>query len=184
MRAFGGEILKNVLFALVALLLLVSCSPSPSVVQTEVAEVVNAFTPYPTYTPFFTLTPYSTYTPYPTSTPEPTIAVTRVVVQSPTPNFSGDDCKPMAIMSYDNNTNAFAMLQAHVATLPDVRTVSYTINERLFSNSLSHIVFVRYVADQDGEVYSKRYIVYLDEFGWSEGVFSVDGQCWIDGPHD
>ena len=121
--------------------------------------------------------------PYPSSTPQPTIVVTRVVVQTPTPDLSKYGCKPMTNMDYSNNTNAFVMLQAYVAKLPGVRSVSSTINERLYSNSLSHIVFVTYVTDDDGKVYSKRYIVYLKEFGWKNGVFSIDGQCWVDGPH-
>jgi len=165
------------------LTILTSCSLLTENIISSVQGTIEAYTPYPTLTAYPTLTPFSTYTPYPTATAEPTIAVTRVVIQTPTPDLSDDDCKPMQVMDYSNNTNAFAMLQAYVATLPGVRSVSFTINEKLYSNTLSHIVFVRYVAEEDGEVYSKRYIVYLEEFGWSEGVFSIDGQCWVDGPH-
>lgn len=171
------------LILVICLFSIVSCGPSSEELMVAVKGTIDAFTPLPTFTPNATFTPYSTYTPYPTATSEPTIAITRIVVQTPTPNLSNSNCKPIAIMDYSNNTKAFTMLQAHVATLPDVRSVSYTINERLYSNSLSHLVFVRYVSDSDGEVYSKRYIVYVDEFGWAEGVFSIDGQCWVDGPH-
>jgi len=173
---------KTIIFS-VFIFLLTSCGLSPEKMQGVIEGTIEAYTPYPTFTPYPTLTSYSTYTPYPTPTSQPTIAVTRIVIQTPAPDLSDSDCTPMKLMDYSNNTNAFAMLQAYVASLPDVHTVSYTINERLYSNTLSHIVFVRYVAEEDGEVYSKRYIVYLDEFGWSEGVFSIDGQCWIDGPH-
>ena len=86
-------------------------------------------------------------------------------------------------MDYTDNPSAILMLQAYVAKLPGVRTVSYTINEKLYSNSLSQLVHVTYIAEEDGKVYSKRYIVFLDEYSWFEGVFSIDGQCWVDGPH-
>lgn len=73
-------------------------------------------------------------------------------------------------------------LQAYVSTLPSVRSVSYVIPERLYSNTKSQLFHVTYVADNDGKVYSKRYIVYLAKFGWKNAVFSIDGQCWIDPP--
>jgi hypothetical protein len=176
--------MKKIFFIAILLFLITSCSPSTEELKIAIEGTMGAFTPLPTFTPNATLTPYSTYTPYPTFTTQPTVAVTRMVIQTPTPNLSDSSCKPITTMDYSNNSKAFTMLQAYVATLPDVRSVSYTVNEKLYSNSLSHIVFVRYVSDSDGQVYSKRYIVYVDEFGWAEGVFSIDGQCWVDGPHD
>jgi hypothetical protein len=159
------------------IILTAACSPSSSVLQTAVAGTVEAFTPHPTYTPF------PTHTPYPTATQQPTIAVTRVVVQTPTPNTSKIACKPITNMDYSDNSKANIMLRAYVALLPDVREVSYAIPERLYSNTLSQLVYISYVADKDGKLYSKRYIIYRQEFGWLNGVFSIDGQCWIDAPH-
>lgn len=130
-------------------------------------------TSYPTFTPYPTLTLDPTYTPYPTATNRP--VVTRVVVQTPTPNLFNEDCTPLIATDYSDNSKAFILLQAYVASLPDVRQVSYTIPERLYSNTPSHIVFVSYVSNDDGKVYSKRYIIYVKEFGWSTGVYSIDG---------
>lgn len=86
-------------------------------------------------------------------------------------------------MDYSDNSKAFILLQAYVSSLPDVRQVSCTIPERLYSNTLSNIVFVIYVSNDDGKVYSKIYTICVKEFGWSTRVYSIDGQCWIDGPH-
>ena len=86
-------------------------------------------------------------------------------------------------MDYTDNMKASIKLQAYVSDLPDVKTVSYVIPERLYSNTLSQLYFVQYVAKSDNKVYSKRYIVYVKEFGWKKGVFSLDGQCWIDPMH-
>jgi hypothetical protein len=175
--------MKKIFLVLLIFYFLVACTPSPEKVGIAIEGTLEAYTPEPSSTPYPTLTPYSTYTPYPTATKQPTIMVTRIVVQTPTPKDRTNSCKPMTNMDYSNNTNAILMLQAYVATLPDVQTVSYTVNEKVYSNTLSQLVFVRYVSETDGQVYSKRYIVYLDEFGWSEGVYSIEGQCFVDGPH-
>ena len=169
------------------LVLLASCAPSEEALQSHLADTVEAFTPVPTQTAYPTQTAMATYTPYPTATMAPTVAITEIVevevAVTPTPDLLNIDCWPIEDMDYTNNTVAFKKLQEHVGSLPGVRQYSYTVNEKLYSNSLSHIVHVLFVADDDGQVYSKRYIVYLDELGWSEGVFSIDGQCWVDGPH-
>lgn len=72
-------------------------------------------------------------------------------------------------------------LQAYVSKMPDVESVSYAIPERLYTNTDSEIIFIRYTSN-DGNVYSMRYIVYVNEFGWTPSIFSIDGQCWIDPP--
>lgn len=166
---------KSWLFLIIGIVL-AGCARIEDYVDERVVGTLNSFTPIPTYTP------YPTSTPYPTLTAQPTVVITKIVVRTPIPDRSDDRCKPMTNMNYEDNNKAFVMLQAYVATLPDVRQVSYTIPEKLYSNSLSHIVHVTYVSDSDGEKYSRRYLVYLSEFGWKKGVFSIDGQCWIDGP--
>jgi hypothetical protein len=85
-------------------------------------------------------------------------------------------------MVYSDNSKVAVLLQAYVSQLPDVKTVSYTIPEKLYSNTLSEIFFVQYTST-DGKNYAKRYVVYMNEFGWKNGTFSLDGQCWIDPPH-
>jgi len=76
-------------FFVMAILLLISCAPSESAIQTPVAQTIEAIptqTAYPTYTqqptltaivvtatpPPYTSTPLPTKTPAPTNTPEPT----------------------------------------------------------------------------------------------------------------
>jgi hypothetical protein len=171
--------MKQIVLIILVSLMISSCSPTPEQlagpVQSTLAAMSTA-TPYPTYTPG------ATYTPYPTATPQPTVVVTQIVVQTPTPDISSSKCKPMTKMDYTDNSRVAIMLQAYVALLPGVRQVSYVIPEKLYNNTLSQIYYVSYIDDADGKVYSKRYIAYIREFGWSNGVFSIDGQCWVDGP--
>jgi hypothetical protein len=125
-------------------------------------------------------TPIPTWTPDPTYTPKP--AVTRLVVQTPTPLHIDSSCKPMTDMAYTDNSLVTLKLMNYVSGLPNVKTVSYVLPEKLYSNSLSQLYHVTYVSSSDGKVYSKRYIVFMKEFSWRNGVFSIDGQCWIDPP--
>ena len=180
--------MKKLLFMLIIACLLSSCAPSPEQlavpVQLTLTSIPSA-TAYPTNTPYPTLTPYATYTPFPTLTPNPTYTIqpTKVKVVTPTNPYTTTACKPIDNMDYTDNMKASIKLQAYVSDLPDVKTVSYVIPERLYSNTLSQLYFVQYVAKSDNKVYSKRYIVYVKEFGWKKGVFSLDGQCWIDPMH-
>ena len=146
-----------------ATILLTACSPSPQVIQAAIAETQAAWTQIPSYTP------------------QPTIVVTRVVEQTPVPN-NQNSCKPIINMDYSDNKKFDVLLLDYVSQLPDVKSVSYTIPEPLYGNTLSELFFVQYTST-DGKDYAKRYIVYVKEFSWLNGTFSIDGQCWVDPPH-
>lgn len=151
-----------------AICLLAACSPSQQTIQTAVAQ---------------TLTAIPTLTPVPTYTFRPTIVVTRIVIRTPEPTRLIDErCTPLANMDYSDNSKVMIQLQGYVSKLPGVKSVSYVIPEKVYSNSISQLLYITYVASDDGKVYSKRYIVFLEEFGWKNAVFSIDGQCWIDPP--
>jgi hypothetical protein len=155
-------------------ILLVACAPSPQTIQTAISQTQGAWTPIPTQTA------YPTQTSYPTQT---RVIITQVYVWTPTNEDSSDDCKPIKTMDYTNNSKVAILLQAYVVGLPRVKSVSYVYPEKLYSNTLSELFHVSYTDSEDGKTYSKRYIVYMDEFGWKNAVFSIDGQCWIDPPH-
>ena len=175
----GRKSLKNTNIYTIVLILfsfvLVSCEPTIEDIQTAVAQTQKAWTPVPSQTPYPTQTIFLTYTPH------PTIVVTKLV--TPTTQYIGSLCKPITNMDYSNNSKVAIKLQSYVSELPGVRSVSYVIPEKLYSNTLSQLYYVTYVDDEDGEVYSKRYIVYMNKFKWKRGTFSIDGQCWIDSPH-
>jgi hypothetical protein len=160
-----------------AVILLPACAPSQQAIQTAIAETQAAGTPIPTQTAY----PSSTF--YPTNTPQPPIYVTRVFIETPTNQRSGDACKPITTMDYTNNSKVATLLQAYVIGLPGVKSVSLVYPERLYSNTTSELFHVSYTDASNGQQYSKRYIVYMNEFGWKNAVFSIDGQCWIDPPH-
>jgi hypothetical protein len=153
--------------------LLAACAPFKIVVEHAVAKTQTA-----AWTPIPTQTPYPTLTPYPTQTEA---IITQVFVWTPT--YANNNCKPISKIDYSDRSKMMADLQAYVGELSGVRSVSYVIPERLYSNSNSESFHVTFVSSSDGKVYSKRYIVYVKEFGWKNAVFSIDGQCWIDPPH-
>ncbi|MGD0612336.1 MAG: hypothetical protein ABSB41_12560 [Anaerolineales bacterium] len=165
--------MKNKLLVTIAILVItgsvLACSSgiSPADIQAAIVQTETAWTPVPSQTA------YPTYTPY---------VVTRVVIQTPAPNLNNPSCKPITDMDYSDNTKIAVELQYYVSNLPDVHQVSYTIPEKLYTNTVSELIFVQYVGT-DGKPYAKRYIVYIKEFGWENAVFSIDGQCWIDPPH-
>jgi hypothetical protein len=151
---------KIILLVLVSLVL-AACGPFNNVVQNAIAETETA---QPTGTMAPTQTPYF---------------VTKIVIQTPQP--VGDYCKPITGVDYSDMSNAIVKLQAYMLTIPGVKNVSYAIPEKLYSNANSEIIHMTYVST-DGNVYSSRYIIYLRELGWKPGIFSIEGQCWIDAP--
>jgi hypothetical protein len=146
---------------------------APYTIQTAIAQTQAIWTLVPTQSP------YPSQTPYPTQTKA---VVTRVFVWTPTVDPNNDDCKPISAMDYSDRSKMMVDLQAYVGGLPNVKSVSYVIPEKLYSNTISELFHVTFVALNDGKVYSKRYIVYAREFGWKNAVFSIAGQCWIDPP--
>ncbi|MGA2490077.1 MAG: hypothetical protein ABSF99_07800 [Anaerolineales bacterium] len=126
-------------------------------------------------------TPVSTYTPQPTFTPQSTLVINRALILPPTPRNPGA-CKPLTTLDYSDISKIAVQLQTYVSQLPDVKSVSSAIPEKLYSNTRSELFFVEYTST-DGQNYAKRYIVYMKEFGWQNATFSIDGQCWIDSPH-
>jgi hypothetical protein len=154
-----------------------ACAPSQEAIQAAIAQTQSALALLQTQNPLPTSTPYPTYT------PRPPIYVTRVFIETPTNQQSNDACKPITTMYYTDNSKVAILLQAYVAGLPGVKAVSLVYPERLYPNSISESFHVNYTDASDGKTYSKRYIVYMSEFGWKNAVFSIDGQCWIDPPH-
>jgi hypothetical protein len=164
---------------MLAAYLLAACLPLKQDIHTAIMETQAAWTPILTQTPYPTQTLYPTLTPYPTQTEA---IITQVFVWTPTyENYYY--CQPISGMDYSERSKIMVALQSYVAALPDVKSVSYVIPEKIYSNSTSELFHVTFVSSSDGKVYSKRFIVYMREFGWKNAVFSVDGQCWIDPPY-
>jgi hypothetical protein len=166
--------MKKILVISFFLAMAVACAQSEQSIQTAIAKT-QAF-----WTPISTQTPNSTQTPYPTQTES---IVTQVFVWTPTVDPTNNSCIPITLIDYSDRSKILINLQSYVSMLPGVKSVSYVIPEKIYNNSISELFFVSYVASGDGKLYSKRYIVYLHEFGWKNAVFSIDGQCWIDPPH-
>jgi PBP1b-binding outer membrane lipoprotein LpoB len=154
-----------------ATIFLAGCSPFNSLVQSAISETQAVWTIVPTQIPKIETR---------VETQVVTQIATRVVIQTPVP--SGPNCGPITGVTYSDISKVIIQLQAYVSKMPDVKSISYAIPERLYSNTSSELVHITYVST-DGKVYSRRYIIYIEEFSWKEGIYSIDGQCWIDPPH-
>lgn len=152
---------------LIIMILLTGCSPLQQVINTAMAQTQAAWTPVPTQTAWI-------------QTQVVTKIYTRVIVETPTP--FGSACEPITNVDYSDNSKVITQLQAYVGRQPDVKSVSYAVPERLYINTNSELVHINYT-DTKGNLYSMRFIIYLNEFGWKTGIFSIAGQCWIDPPH-
>jgi hypothetical protein len=84
-------------------------------------------------------------------------------------------------MDYKNILNASIKLQAYMTGDPGVKQVSLTMRNSLWDNAKTKVHVIRYT-DPKGDVYSKQFIVYFDEYGFRPSVFSIDGQCWVNAP--
>lgn len=67
--------MKKLWIAVLSLILVAACAPSPAAIGTAIAETQSVWTPVPTYTFYPTYTPYPTFTPTlkPTATATPSI---------------------------------------------------------------------------------------------------------------
>jgi hypothetical protein len=157
--------------ACLAIIFISGCLPSTQSIQNAIAGTQAAWTTVPTQTPKIETR---------VETQVVTQIATRVVIQTPVP--SGTSCVQITGVTYSDISKVIVQLQAYVSKMTDVQSVSYAIPERLYSNTSSELVHITYVST-DGKVYSRRYIIYIKEFSWKEGIYSVDGQCWIDPPH-
>ena len=168
--------MKHFLLIITTAFFLVACAPSPQAMRTAFAQTQEVWTKVPTQTK------YPTQTRYPTQTTMPPVVETKIFVWTHVPQNLNGSCKPITNMDYEDNSKIMVDLQAYVGSLPDVKSVSYVIPEKLYINTISSLYHVQYISNSDGKVYAKRYIVYVTEFGWKDSVFSIDGQCWIDPP--
>jgi|GEM_PF-1137118 len=188
-------ILVTAAVVVMIVLSLAGCAPSAATIQTAIAKTEAArptmtFTPVPptaTKTITLTITPTitKTQTAAPTQTP---VTIVKIVVQTPTLDTTKWGCAPITKMNYSSLSKMMILLQAYVSEQSGVRAVSYAIPENLYNNVNSQAIYISYVDDTDGKVYAKRFIVYMDEdpkrkLEWKNGVFSIDGQCWIDPLH-
>ena len=91
------------------------------------------------------------------------------------------ECEDKLDMDYSSVMAASSRLMAYVDGLPSVDHTSTSFRNTLWHNADTKIYGISYVAD-DRETYSVQFLVFFNEFGLKEGVFYVDGQCWLDSP--
>ena len=83
-------------------------------------------------------------------------------------------------MTYDDILTVSSNLMAWVTYQPWADRSNMTVRDSVWNNTDTKLHGVHYTASEDGQRYLTWFLVYFDEFGWSEGVFWLDGQCWLE----
>lgn len=81
-------------------------------------------------------------------------------------------------MKYETILNVSDILSGWLAKQSYVVRTNYTYRDTIWNNTDTKIHSVQYL-HSDGEIYVDHFLVYFDEFGWTEGVFWLSGQCWL-----
>lgn len=84
----------------------------------------------------------------------------------------------LADMQYETILNVSDILSGWMARQSYVVRTNYTYRDTIWNNTDTKIHSVQYLHD-DGNTYVDHFLVYFDEFGWTEGVFWLSGQCWL-----
>ena len=82
-------------------------------------------------------------------------------------------------MKYESIVNISEILSGWMAQQRWVERVQGTYRDSIWNNTDTKIHAVRYISSDDGNSYVDHFLVYFDEFGWTEGVFWLSGQCWL-----
>jgi len=83
-------------------------------------------------------------------------------------------------MSYGDILNSSTNLMAWVANQPWATRANSTMRDTIWTNTDTKLHGVFYTSSEDNQQYLTWFLVYYDEFGWEEGVFWLDGECWLD----
>ncbi len=85
-------------------------------------------------------------------------------------------------MQYDGILDISTILMGWLARRNYVDMVHNSYRDTIWNNTDTKIHSIRY-RHTDGKSYVDHFLVYFDEFGWTEGVFWLSEQCWLaDGP--
>lgn len=83
-------------------------------------------------------------------------------------------------MNYQDIFSASTNLMAWVTNQEWALRASSTIRDAIWNNTDTKLHGVYYIDPTDNEMYVSWFLVYFDEFGWREGVFWLDKQCWLE----
>jgi hypothetical protein len=83
-------------------------------------------------------------------------------------------------MQYTGIADASTILSAFVASQSWSERVQGTFRDSIWTNADSKIHGVRYIDSNDHQSYTTYFMAYFDEFGFDQGVYWVDRQCWLE----
>ena len=82
--------------------------------------------------------------------------------------------------TYDDILTVSSNLMAWVTYQSWAERSNMTTRDTIWNNTDTKLHGVYYTSSKDNERYLAWFLVYFEEFGWSEGTFWLDGQCWLD----
>jgi chromosome segregation ATPase len=88
----------------------------------------------------------------------------------------------LSSMKYNNLIDASTIMSAWWAQQPNVKRVTGSYRDKIWSNALTGIHGINYIYEVDNQEYVEHFLVYFDDFGMKPGVFWIKGQCWLDTP--
>jgi hypothetical protein len=83
-------------------------------------------------------------------------------------------------MTYNDILTISSTLMAWVTNQDWAERSNMTVRDTIWNNTDTKLHGVHYTSAEDGERYLTWFLVYFDEFGWREGVFWLDGECWLE----
>lgn len=86
----------------------------------------------------------------------------------------------LAGMTYGDILTISSKLMAWVTNQSWAERSNMTTRDSVWTNTDTKLHGVHYTASNDGKRYLTWFLVYFDEFGWSEGVFWLSEQCWLE----
>ena len=85
-------------------------------------------------------------------------------------------------MKYQNPKSAVAILEGWFALQDNVQEMQGTFSTEFWVGVQSLTHTIRYIDIDTEESVTTSFMVYFEEAGWSDGLFWVTEQCWLDFP--
>jgi len=85
-------------------------------------------------------------------------------------------------MKYQNPTSAVAILEGWFALQEEAQELQGTFSTEFWTGVDSLIHTIRYIHVDTGASITTSFLIYFQEADWSDGLFWVTEQCWLDFP--
>ena len=85
-------------------------------------------------------------------------------------------------MKYQDPTGTIAILEGWFALQDQVQEFQGTYSTELWVGVESKMHTISYISTDGGLPTKTSFLIFFEESGWSEGLFWITEQCWLDFP--